>query len=51
MVTKKYCDDLKKEMSNKSVIGQETKDLARVDQLFERISTLIEQARRHVSSI
>ena len=35
-------------MSNKSVIGQETKDLARVDQLFERISTLIEQARRHV---
>lgn len=27
---------------------QEIKDLARVDQLFERISTLIEQARRHV---
>ena len=27
---------------------QKIKDLARVDQLFERISTLIEQARRHV---
>lgn len=27
---------------------QEIKDLARVDQLFERISTLIEQARRHI---
>ncbi len=27
---------------------QEIKDLARVDQLFERISTLIEQARQHV---
>ena len=27
---------------------QDIKDLVRVDQLFERISTLIEQARRHV---